>query len=31
MALMKERRKFNYIMMVVFWVIAAGMVYIRFF
>ncbi len=31
MAIIKEKRKFNYIMMVVFIVIAIGMVYFRFF
>jgi predicted nucleic acid-binding Zn ribbon protein len=31
MAIIKEKRKFNYIMMVVFIVIAVGMVYFRFF
>lgn len=31
MAVIKERRKFNFIMMVVFIVIAIGMVYFKFF
>jgi len=31
MAIMKEKRKFNYIMMVIFIIIAVGWVYLKFF